>query len=115
MQGLSVEEIHGLEATRENLKKRCEESSAKIQEALTNKKVYENLLERTKKEQAALREKMNHMEEFLWKKNIEREHKLAACRRMHQEKVEQVLDLESMEMDVELERFARDTAVSSMG
>merc|ERR1719160_297022 len=115
MQGLSVEEIHGLEATRENLKKRCEESSAKIQEALTNKKVYENLLERTKKEQAALREKMNHMEDYLLKKNIEREHKLATCRRMHQEKVEQVLELENMEMDVELERFARDTAVSSMG
>jgi len=114
-QGLSVEEIHGLEATRENLKKRCEESSAKIQEALTNKKVYEALLERTKKEQAALREKMNHMESYLWKKNIEREHKLSSCRRMHQEKVEQVLELENMEMDVEFERFSRDTAVSSMG
>merc|ERR1719299_350318 len=55
------------------------------------------------------------MEDHLWKKNIEREHKLASCRRMHQEKVEQVLDLENMEMDVELERFSRDTAVSSMG
>lgn len=113
--GCSVEEIHNLEATRENLKKRCEESSAKIQEALTNKKVYEALLERTKKEQAALREKMNHMENHLWKKNIERAHKLSSCRRMHQEKVEQVLELENMEMDVEFERFSRDTAVSSMG
>lgn len=114
-QGCSVEEIHGLEATRATLKKKCEESTQKIQEALTNKKVYENLLERTKKEQATLREKMNHMEAYLWKKNIEREHKLATCRRMHQEKVEQVLGLENMEMDVELERFSRDTAVSSMG
>jgi hypothetical protein len=114
-QGLSVEEIHGLEATRAKLKQKCEESTQKIQEALTNKKVYENLLERTKKEQAALREKMNHMEQYLWKKNIEREHKLAACRRMHQEKVEQVLELENMEMDVEFERASRDTAVSSMG
>merc|ERR1719355_257774 len=99
MQGLSVDEVHGLEATRANLKKRCEESSAKIQEALTNKKVYENLLERTKREQAALREKMNHMEQHLLKKNIETENKLATCRRIHQDKTEKVMDLENIEMD----------------
>merc|ERR1719387_1927343 len=86
----------------------------KIKDALTNKKVYEHMLARIKKEQAVVRQKMTDMEKHLARKNLERDHKVRSSRRMHQEKVHQIIALENMEIDVDLERYTREDAVSCM-
>merc|ERR1719428_2380585 len=108
------DELYTLEDTRASLSKQLEETSEKIQEALTNKKVYQHILERLKKEQAVLKQKMMKMENHLSRKSLESTKKLHSSRKMQQGKTQAVLELELMEQDVEHERYLRESAVNGM-
>jgi len=108
------DELYSLEDTRVLLSKQLDDTNEKIQEALTNKKVYNHILERLKKEQAVLKQKMMKMENHLSRKTLESTKKLHSSRKMQQGKTQAVLELELMEQDVEHERYLRESAVNGM-
>eukprot|EP00397_Hematodinium_sp_SG-2012_P028437 GEMP01029939.1.p1 GENE.GEMP01029939.1~~GEMP01029939.1.p1 ORF type:complete len:534 (+),score=135.23 GEMP01029939.1:111-1712(+) len=97
-----------------SVQKQLDEKLEAIQEATTNQKVYKHMVERITKEQAVVMQKMRQMESHLARKTIETNGKLEASRKLHQEKVRCVTDLEVMEDDVNFERNMRDGAVNGM-
>jgi len=101
------------EAT-ESVRKQLEETLEAINEASTNQKVYKHMLERITKEQAVVMQKMKAMEEHLSRKTSETTGKLEQSRKIRQEKVRCINDLECMEDDVNYERTLRDGAVNGM-
>jgi hypothetical protein len=65
------DEVYKLDDTVLSLERQLEEGKEAIAEALMNRKVYEHMLERLKKEQAILKQKQLKMEEHLKRKRTE--------------------------------------------
>jgi len=108
------DEVHQLEERKVTLEKQYEDAVAQIDDAQTNRKVYQHMLERTLHEQAVLKEKMLIMEKHLGKKSNEVERKVNHNRKTHASKVQSSIDLELMEMDAENERGMREGAMTCM-
>eukprot|EP00452_MALV-II_sp_L67-6_P000127 gene127-122_t len=103
-----------LEEQKEQFQKQYEEAQEKILECTTNKKVYTHVLERSRRELAVLKQKVGRMEATLAKRQAEEQVKLAQCRKISQEKEQQVTELEKMEQDIEHERQLREKALSGI-
>merc|ERR1719506_268982 len=69
--GQKQDEVFKLDDTVLSLERQLEEGKEAISEALMNRKVYEHMLERLKKEQAILKQKQLKMEEHLKRKRNE--------------------------------------------
>merc|ERR1719333_545762 len=65
------ESVYKLDDTVLSLERQLEEGNLAIEEAIMNRKVYEHMLERLKKEQAILKQKQLKMEEHLKRKRSE--------------------------------------------
>merc|ERR1719321_1861416 len=74
------EDAYKYEDQKVSLSRQLEETTESITEALTNRKVYQHMLERLKKERALLKQKLVQMEAHLTRKQSEHEDKLAQTR-----------------------------------
>jgi len=108
------DEVFKMDDKRESLKKRLTDTQEKIAEALTQKKVYQHMLERIKKEQTVLKQKMLKMEQHLQRKNQEVEEKLHQSRKVHQDRVQAQQLLDVFEYEVGTEQDLRDKALKEM-
>merc|ERR1719453_866013 len=88
------DEVHALEERKVTLEKQYDDAVMQIDDAQTNRKVYQHMLERTLHEQAVLKEKMLIMEKHLGKKSNEVERKVNHNRKTHASKVQSSIDLE---------------------
>jgi len=109
-----ADEASVLEERKATLDKQVADACAEIDDAQTNRKVYQHMLERTLHEQAVLKEKMLLMEKHLSKKSTEVERKVNQNRKTHASKVQSGTALELMEMDAEHERAVREGAMNCM-
>merc|ERR1719197_1663196 len=108
------DEVHALEERKVTLEKQYDDAVAQIDDAQTNRKVYQHMLERTLHEQAVLKEKMLMMEKHLGKKTSEVDRKINHNRKSHAAKVQSATNLELAEMDAENERAMREGAMNCM-
>merc|ERR1719197_938856 len=108
------DEVHALEERKVTLEKQYDDAVAQIDDAQTNRKVYQHMLERTLHEQAVLKEKMLMMEKHLGKKTSEVDRKINHNRKSHAAKVQSATNLELAEMDAENERAMREGAMTCM-
>merc|ERR1719482_1543041 len=108
------DEGHMLEERKVTLEKQYDDAVMQIDDAQTNRKVYQHMLERTLHEQAVLKEKMLIMEKHLSKKSTEVERKVNQNRKTHASKVQSGKALELMEMDAEHEQSVREGAMNCM-
>uniref|UniRef100_A0A7S4R9N8 Uncharacterized protein n=1 Tax=Alexandrium monilatum TaxID=311494 RepID=A0A7S4R9N8_9DINO len=102
------------DASREELMRRIDVVTAEIDEALETKQVYEHIASRLTREHKLMQQKVKIMEDHLRRKTSEAERKKASSRRMHEEKVACINQLEAMEQDVEAERLACTSALEDL-
>merc|ERR1719253_2273487 len=79
------DEFTKLDETVVSLDRQLEDTKETIQEALTNRKVYEHMLLRLKKEQAVLKQKLGKMEQHLSRKHSEFDEKHHKTRVLNQQ------------------------------
>jgi chromosome segregation ATPase len=103
--GNKQDEVYKLDDTVQSLTKQFEESQAAIDEAQINRKVYEHMLERLKKEQAIMRQKLLRMEEHLARKQKELAESAAKKRSLQQAEVAscEAMEIQRQELDGERE------------
>jgi hypothetical protein len=100
--------------TKDELAKQIAEVNNKIEESTTTKKVYSHMVDRLKREQKIVQEKVKSMEEHLDRKTREVEKRQEMSRRVHNEKVKSILELEAMEQDLEQEKNICNTALDDL-
>jgi len=90
--------------TRKAAIQKFEEASAELDEQMEMKKVYQHMVSRLMREQRIVEEKVGLMENHLDRKTREVEKRQEDSRRLHEQKVGQILRLEELEQDVQSER-----------
>eukprot|EP00746_Dinoflagellata_sp_MGD_P141931 gnl/MRDRNA2_/MRDRNA2_74947_c0_seq1.p1 gnl/MRDRNA2_/MRDRNA2_74947_c0~~gnl/MRDRNA2_/MRDRNA2_74947_c0_seq1.p1 ORF type:complete len:525 (-),score=134.28 gnl/MRDRNA2_/MRDRNA2_74947_c0_seq1:44-1618(-) len=110
----NLDDQHRLEEMKVQLEKKFEETVAEIDDAQTNRKVYQHMLSRTLHEQAVLKEKMLIMERYLGKKTLEVDSKVNENRKCHSAKVSAVIESDIVDIDAENERNVRESATAAM-
>merc|ERR1719321_1152596 len=108
------EDAYKYEDQKVSLSRQLEETTESITEALTNRKVYQHMLERLKKERALLKQELVQMEAHLTRKQSEHEDKLAQARLAKQHQAQAAQELELTEQDGEHERSVREGAMRAM-
>jgi len=107
-------ETHRLEDSWHGLQEKFDETTWRITETKTSKKVYEHMLARIQKEQAILKQKMLMMEEHMSRKSTELAQRTTEAGRLDKEKVQALDSLDSLERDMCTERDARGSAKEVM-
>jgi hypothetical protein len=110
----NLDDQHRLEEVKVSLEKKFTDTVAEIDDAQTNRKVYQHMLARTLHEQAVLKEKMLMMERYLSKKSLEVDSKVNENRKCHSSKVTAVMESELVDYDAEHERTVRESATAAM-
>eukprot|EP00747_Dinoflagellata_sp_TGD_P135086 gnl/TRDRNA2_/TRDRNA2_175419_c2_seq2.p1 gnl/TRDRNA2_/TRDRNA2_175419_c2~~gnl/TRDRNA2_/TRDRNA2_175419_c2_seq2.p1 ORF type:complete len:661 (+),score=146.55 gnl/TRDRNA2_/TRDRNA2_175419_c2_seq2:53-1984(+) len=105
---------YGPEETRESLQMKLHEAVSSTEEHLTTKRVYKHMLARLKKEVNIVRQKIKAMEDHLTRKTREVEKLQALSRRVHQQKVPKILELEAIENELEVERYVCNSALDDL-
>jgi len=111
---MNSEEIYRMEEKRQSLEKQLTDTDDKIAEATTQKKVFQHMLERIKKEQTVLKQKLLKMESHLQRKSHEMVEKQQEWRKKHQERVQVQNELEQLDHEVHNERQLCDDALGEM-
>lgn len=101
------DETHRLEDNWNQLEEKFAETSRRITETKTSKKVYEHMLARIQKEQAILKQKMLKMEDHITRKRRELCQRSSEAERFHRDRVQALDTLESLDRDAGAERDAR--------
>jgi len=108
------EDAYKYEDQKVSLSRQLEETTESITEALTNRKVYQHMLERLKKERALLKQKLVQMEAHLTRKQGEHEDKLAQTRLAKQHQAQAAQELELCEYECQAEKDLTDQALVEM-
>mmetsp|Transcript_72292 Transcript_72292/g.130088 ORF Transcript_72292/g.130088 Transcript_72292/m.130088 type:complete len:593 (+) Transcript_72292:138-1916(+) len=90
--------------TREGTIQKFTEAADEVQQADETKKVYQHLVERLQRELRITQQKVHIMQTHLDRKTREVEKRQDYSRRVHEDKVEAINNLEEMELDIHLER-----------
>merc|ERR1719321_2452183 len=108
------EDAYKYEDQKVSLTRQLEETTESITEAFTNRKVYQHMLERLKKERALLKQKLVQMEAHLTRKQSEHEDKLAQTRLAKQHQAQAAQELELCEYECQAEKDLTDQALVEM-
>jgi len=106
--GQKQDEVFKLDDTVLSLERQLEEGKEAIAEALMNRKVYEHMLERLKKEQAILKQKQLKMEEHLKRKRNELADIEGKKRNLMQDEATSQETVTAMRAELDNERDVRD-------
>lgn len=100
------EDTHKLDDSWNQLQEKFDETTKRIIETKTSKKVYEHMLARIQKEQAILKQKMLMMDQHMGRKTRELEQGVLEAERTHRGKVLSDKNLDALERDADTERDA---------
>ncbi|KAF4661147.1 hypothetical protein FOL47_006804 [Perkinsus chesapeaki] len=111
---VDTEEVFKMEGARQKLEDQLQEVNNKIEEAKMNRKVYDHMLERIKREYLHIREQMVKMEKHLKRKKAEFKEKAEKARRVAVERETATKEYEAALAELEEERTAREGALEDM-
>jgi len=108
------DEAYKQEDTKATMQKQLDDTLATTTEALTNKKVYQHMLERLKKERSVLKQKLLTMEVHLSRKQSEYAEKLALWRTSKQASTQAESELALHEYECGQEKDQTESALGTM-
>jgi len=100
--------------SRDALTEQMDKVAADVDEAVELNHVYQHMVARLNRELNIVQHKVKIMEEHLRRKTAEIDRKQDSSRRLHQEKVACINELEAMEQEVEAERQLCDVAIEDL-
>lgn len=100
--------------SRESITKRINDVNHQMEESQTTKRVLAHMVTRLKHEEQVVEQKIKTMEDHLDRKTREVQKRQHMSRRVHGDKVQSILELESMESDMEQERVVCNTALDDL-
>ncbi|KAF4658932.1 hypothetical protein FOZ61_005131 [Perkinsus olseni] len=111
---VDTDDIFRMEGARKKLEDQLHEVQGKIEEARMNKKVYDHMLARIKKEYLHIREQMLKVEKLLKRKKAEYKGKSEKARRWSEQRQAASREYETALAELEQERTAREGALEDM-